>query len=137
MTNGSGYKNPPEHGRFQPGQSGNRAGRPKGSRNKATILKEIAGEEHSVTIEGKKVKMNTLKLLFMRLREMAMQGDDKALDAFNDWNAKLEQEAESTWDFGLLAPEQRYRFDTPLIIEDVEDDDGLTCAPPQAPMDFT
>ena len=35
-----GYKNPPLHSRFQPGQSGNPKGRPKGSKNVRTILRE-------------------------------------------------------------------------------------------------
>ena len=35
-----GYKKPPQHTRFKPGQSGNRHGRPAGSKNLATIVRE-------------------------------------------------------------------------------------------------
>ena len=36
-----GYGKPPKQHQFQPGQSGNRKGRPKGAKNKATLLREI------------------------------------------------------------------------------------------------
>src|SRR5438067_8179820 len=35
-----GYKKPPQHTRFKPGQSGNRRGRSAGSKNLATIVRE-------------------------------------------------------------------------------------------------
>lgn len=117
----AGYANPPKDSQFKPGVSGNAGGRPKHARNKNTILREVAAEEHIVTISGQKQKVMTIDLLFMRLRELAMQGDEKALDAFNEWMSRFEQEAEATWTFGLLAPEQRYDFDSPLQIETVEE----------------
>jgi hypothetical protein len=36
-----GYGKPPQEHRFRPGQCGNRKGRPKGSKNNATLLREI------------------------------------------------------------------------------------------------
>ena len=57
-----GYGQPPEKGKFRAGQSGNPRGRPKGSKNKATILKEIAAEEHVVTVRNGKQKVATIDL---------------------------------------------------------------------------
>jgi len=131
-----GYANPPQDGQFKPGESGNAGGLPKHARNKNTILREIASEEQLVTIRGQKQKIMTIELLFMRLRELAMQGDEKALDAFNEWTAKFEQEAEATWSCGLLLPEQRYEWDSPLQIEEVDDTISLTSFPARAPMDL-
>jgi hypothetical protein len=37
-----GYRNPPQHSRFQPGQSGNPAGRRKGVRNLSTNVRRNA-----------------------------------------------------------------------------------------------
>lgn len=36
-----GYGVPPEEHKFRPGQSGNPKGRPKGSKNESTILREL------------------------------------------------------------------------------------------------
>ncbi|MGY3477315.1 DUF5681 domain-containing protein [Bradyrhizobium ottawaense] len=38
---GVGYGRPPREHQFKPGQSGNKNGRPKGSKNEATIINEI------------------------------------------------------------------------------------------------
>lgn len=40
-----GYKNPPTASRFQPGQSGNLRGRPKGSRNYDNMLQDLLDEQ--------------------------------------------------------------------------------------------
>jgi len=40
-----GYCNPPEHGRFKKGQSGNPKGRPKGTLNLATVLERTLREK--------------------------------------------------------------------------------------------
>ena len=49
QVNGSnylvGYRKPPVHTRFQPGQSGNPSGRAKGSQNFKTLLNRILKEE--------------------------------------------------------------------------------------------
>ncbi len=39
-----GYRKPPKHTRFKPGQSGNPRGRPKGTKNLKTDLIEELGE---------------------------------------------------------------------------------------------
>lgn len=118
-----GYARPPADGQFKAGRSGNTSGRPKGARNKATILQDIASEEHRVTAGGSRRYVTTVDLLFMRLRELALKGDERALDAFNAWNTKLDQETEAEWTVGLRVGEGYYGpEDSPLKVESVEDD---------------
>ena len=58
----------------------------------------------------------------MRLRELALQGDEKALEAFNAWNTKLESEAEAEWTVGLWTGEGTYGPEgSPLKVEKVEE----------------
>lgn len=131
----TGYCKPPSKSQFREGQSGNPRGRPRGTKNKATILKEIASEEHFVTVRSGKQKIATIDLLFMRLRELALQGDEKALEAFTAWNTRLEDEAEARWTVGLWVSEGTYgREDSPLQIEEVEETIDLTSLPARAPM---
>lgn len=49
----TGYKKPPKHTQFKPGQSGNPQGRPKGTKNLATDLDEELSEKILVTEGGK------------------------------------------------------------------------------------
>ena len=48
-----GPGNPPRHTRFKPGQSGNPNGRPKGSKNFATILQQQLTKKITITVDGK------------------------------------------------------------------------------------
>jgi hypothetical protein len=57
-----GYKNPPLHTRFQKGQSGNPRGRPRGSRNLATLLNKALNEPVVVTEDGKQRKISKREL---------------------------------------------------------------------------
>lgn len=56
---------------------GNPDGRPKGSKNRKTILREIANETHVVREAGKRRKLTTLELVLLRLRNKAMEGKDR------------------------------------------------------------
>lgn len=75
-----GYRKPPEHSRFQPGQSGNPRGRPKGVRNFKTDVKATLRAPVSVTRDGKPRKITTQAAMLLRLREKALAGDARALD---------------------------------------------------------
>jgi uncharacterized protein DUF5681 len=48
---------PPRHTRFKPGQSGNPNGRPKGSKNFATILQQQLTKMVTITVDGKSKRM--------------------------------------------------------------------------------
>jgi hypothetical protein len=73
-----GDKHPPKHSRFRPGQSGNPAGRPKGSANLRTRVTQQLQKLVTVTKNGKPVKMPRAEVIATKLVEASMQGDLKA-----------------------------------------------------------
>ncbi len=75
-----GYGKPPTRRRFK--KSGNLKGRPKGSKNRKTIVKAVANEMHSVLENGKHRRRSTLELVLLRLRNMALE--DKNVRAFEE-----------------------------------------------------
>ncbi|MCP3472116.1 DUF5681 domain-containing protein [Bradyrhizobium sp. CCGUVB1N3] len=77
---GAGYGKPPLHTRFKPGQSGNPRGRPKGSLNFATDLKNTLSSPITLNEGGKSRRVTTQKAALLRLREQALKGNVKALD---------------------------------------------------------
>ena len=75
-----GYGKPPKHTQFQPGESGNEKGRPKGVRNFMTDVKRTLGTPVKVTEGGRARTRSTQQGALMVLREKALRGDGRALD---------------------------------------------------------
>ena len=75
-----GFGKPPKSSRFKKGQSGNPNGRPKGSRNFATDVKEVLTKPVAVSEGEHQKKISTQLATLMRLREKALKGDAKAID---------------------------------------------------------
>jgi hypothetical protein len=74
-----GYKRPPLHTRFKPGQSGNPTGRSKGSQNLHTLFNKILAEEVSLR-EGANVRMVSKAEAVLRgLVIGALKGDQRSL----------------------------------------------------------
>jgi hypothetical protein len=74
-----GYKRPPLHTRFQPGQSGNPSGRAKGSKNLKTLFNRILAEEISLR-EGADVrKVTKAEALLRGLIVGALKGESRSL----------------------------------------------------------
>ena len=75
-----GYKRPPIHTRFRKGQSGNPRGRRKGVRNFAADVKRSLEIPVTLNDQGRAKRVSTQEALFMRLREKALKGDNRALE---------------------------------------------------------
>ncbi len=73
---------PPRSTRFQPGQSGNPRGRPKTTVDFATIYHEVSDEQILTTSNGKRKKVCATKLMLLRLRQSAVNGDLGAIKEF-------------------------------------------------------
>jgi len=74
-----GYCNPPEHGRFKTGQSGNPRGRPKGTLNMATVLERTLREKVVINENGKRKTITKLQAALKQLTNKAASGELKAL----------------------------------------------------------
>jgi hypothetical protein len=77
---GVGYGRPPTSSQFQPGQSGNPQGRPKGVRNAFSMARDALDRTINVKVKGTWRKMTVRKAAYQRLAEKAAAGDAKALD---------------------------------------------------------
>lgn len=73
-----GYGRAPEGSRFIPGRSGNPKGRPKGARNRTTILKQALNERVVVTEHGKRRSITKQEAIFKQLVNKAAAGDHRA-----------------------------------------------------------
>jgi Family of unknown function (DUF5681) len=71
---------PPRHTRFKPGQSGNPNGRPKGSRNFATILQQQLRKMVTITVDGKPKRVTVQEVVARRLANDSMKGTTKAME---------------------------------------------------------
>ena len=85
-----GYGKPPLTRRFKSGQSGNRRGRPRGSKNCKTIVREIANEMHAVTEDGRLRRRSILEFMLLALRNRGAEGDVRAFRAFRKYLAKFD-----------------------------------------------
>jgi hypothetical protein len=75
-----GYGRPPTSAQFQPGQSGNPKGRPKGVRNASSMARDALERTITVKVKGTWRKLTVRKAAYLRVAERAAAGDAKALD---------------------------------------------------------
>ena len=73
-----GYCRPPKQHQFRSGRSGNPKGRPRGSKNEATILREIMTRNIEIREGGRARKISVLAAILLRFAESALKGDAKS-----------------------------------------------------------
>jgi hypothetical protein len=74
-----GFGKPPKSAQFAKGKSGNPNGRPKGSKNLATLFREIGQEQVTVTEGGRKRTMNKAHAVMVQLTNKAVSGERWAI----------------------------------------------------------
>jgi hypothetical protein len=74
-----GYKQPPTRYQFQPGQSGNPNGRPKGARNFKSDLRDELSEIISFREGGRDISISKQRALIKRLVASAIDGDARSI----------------------------------------------------------
>lgn len=86
-----GYGKPPQSNQFKPGTSGNRAGRPKGTKNLRTDLSEELAEKISVTEGGQKLVISKQRAMLKALMVKSIKGDTAAARALISLIVGIEQ----------------------------------------------
>jgi len=81
---------------YKKGETGNKRGRPKGSKNLTTLMMEAAHHPVTAMIGGKKRTISTLSATTMQLAKKAANGDHRATVKFLDWIDKIESRAAAT-----------------------------------------
>lgn len=94
-TEAIGYGRPPKAHRFQRGRSGNAGGRPKGARSRRRIVERVLLEKRRVDVDGsgRLRDLTTLELVFLSLRQGALEGNHRAFKSYKMIDARFgEQE---------------------------------------------
>jgi len=73
-----GYGKPPKEHQFRPGESGNSKGRPKGTKNTATLLREILDRKIEIRNGSTVRKISVREAVLTRFAEAALKGDTKS-----------------------------------------------------------
>jgi hypothetical protein len=81
---------------YKKGETGNKRGRPKGSKNLTTLMMEAAHHPVTAMIGGKKRTISTLSATTMQLAKKAAGGDHRATVKFLDYVDKIESRAAAT-----------------------------------------
>lgn len=74
-----GYGQPPRRTQFKKGRSGNPKGRPRGSRNATTLLKEALNEQVVITENGRRRTITKKEVIITQIVNKAASGDHRSI----------------------------------------------------------
>ena len=106
-----GYKKPPKHTQFQPGESGNPRGRPKGVKNLATDLEEESAETVVVTEGGRQKQTTKQRAMIKSVYAKALKGDTRAAGVLINLIIGLEHARQASSDGTVLSAEDQAILD--------------------------
>ena len=103
-----GYRNPPKHSQFKPGQSGNVRGRPAGTKNLKTDLLEELSEKIAVR-EGSSTRQVTKQRgLVKSLVARGLKGNERAILSALSMRQRLEDSASDALDHDQSLSEDEF-----------------------------
>lgn len=91
-----GYKKPPQRTRFRRGESGNPNGRPKGSKNLATLLEKELRQRVVVNENGRRRSISKQEAMVKHLVNKALSGDRRLIQLMLEEIRLLENRAASS-----------------------------------------
>jgi hypothetical protein len=103
-----GYGKPPRHAGFQKGRSGNPKGRPKGSKNLATLVNQALDETVMVTEDGRRRRVTKREQVITQLVNKSAAADLRAIKQLTDIVQRVERRSD-----GSEAPPQRAKLTAP------------------------
>jgi hypothetical protein len=74
-----GYRQPPKHTQFKPGQSGNSKGRPKAAKGLQSIVRETLTQKVAVRTATGTKRISRIEAVLQKTLEQAMKGNPRAL----------------------------------------------------------
>lgn len=85
-----GYGKPPSKTQFKPGKSGNKKGRPKGSKNLSAVMEKELNDRVPITENGREKRLSKLEVAVKQLVNKAAGGDGKSLQTIINFVAGKE-----------------------------------------------
>jgi Family of unknown function (DUF5681) len=107
------YQRPPRKGQFKPGQSGNLLGRPKGSKNIKTYVKEHLNKKIPIIEGGKTRKAPRAEAIAIQLVNKAAKGEPKGLAAIMSLTREFDTAV------GELRPNVLARAEDAVVLEGI------------------
>ena len=109
-----GYGRPPAASRFQKGQSGNPAGRRRGSKNLSNLVRQALDERLTITVNGRKRSVSKLEAALLQQANEAAKGNGKAIQLLTGLLVGAETR-EAVQGRGETAPSERRRRDQQVL----------------------
>ena len=119
-----GYGRPPTKNRFKPGESGNRKGRPKGTKNLKTDLQEELSEKITIGEGERRIRLSKQRAMVKSMVARAIKGEQRATDRCFDLLLKLLGSGDESQHVAALSAEDEAIIANFVSRREAENNDG-------------